>query len=512
MKLVLASGSPRRRELMHRCGLEYELLKVDVDESYEAGEPSKIVEMLSKRKAEAAKELLQGKCGEDIIIVCADTMVAADGEILGKPKDRKDAGRMIRLLQGRTHQVYTGVTLMKINGGEDAVDQKASCEITSVTFSEKTDVIVRAMTEEEIAAYVETGESDDKAGAYAIQGIFSEYIQEFVGDYDNVVGLPVKRLCMELRKLGYAAPMPIHMVVTDIDGTLVKDSSPEIYPEMIDAIRKLRKMGILFCIATGRQYYSVRHMFQEVADDIIYLCENGAHVVYNGQDLHMKEMKGDIVRELLLELRQYEGNTEVSDYLSCVAPGFAVDLYQDVYGIIRSADKDAIEDFDDAVTETFEDLFDDAADEFGDDYKLSFEIRDAERLDDRDIKDIEDAYEDLFDMIDDNIDYEDEDIYEDLADELEDSADISLSSSQVRKLQSSVESFMKSLENFKVQDAYEVKVRIVMEGEDDNYKETLTFYVIKVNGDWFIDPNSFLSAMGEGSLSGNLNSLLWYLY
>lgn len=307
MKLVLASGSPRRRELMHRCGLEYELLKVDVDESYEAGEPSKIVEMLSKRKAEAAKELLQRKCGEDIIIVCADTMVAADGEILGKPKDRKDAGRMIRLLQGRTHQVYTGVTLMKINGGEDAVDQKASCEITSVTFSEKTDVIVRAMTEEEIAAYVETGESDDKAGAYAIQGIFSEYIQEFVGDYDNVVGLPVKRLCMELRKLGYAAPMPIHMVVTDIDGTLVKDSSPEIYPEMIDAIRKLRKMGILFCIATGRQYYSVRHMFQEVADDIIYLCENGAHVVYNGQDLHMKEMKGDIVRELLLELRQYEG-------------------------------------------------------------------------------------------------------------------------------------------------------------------------------------------------------------
>lgn len=207
-----------------------------------------------------------------------------------------------------------------------------------------------------------------------------------------------------------------------------------------------------------------------------------------------------------------KGNTEVSDYLSCVAPGFAVDLYQDVYGIIRSADKDAIEDFDDAVTETFEDLFDDAADEFGDDYKLSFEIRDAERLDDRDIKDIEDAYEDLFDMIDDNIDYEDEDIYEDLADELEDSADISLSSSQVRKLQSSVESFMKSLENFKVQDAYEVKVRIVMEGEDDNYKETLTFYVIKVNGDWFIDPNSFLSAMGEGSLSGNLNSLLWYLY
>lgn len=298
MKLILASGSPRRREIMHRCGLEFDLLKVDVDESYEAGDPQEIVEMLSKRKAEAAEEMLRGGSGEQkrsgdgCIIICADTMVAVNGEILGKPKDREDAGRMIRLLQGQAHQVYTGVTLVKES-------------FSMVTFSEKTDVIVQPMTEAEIAAYVETGECDDKAGAYAIQGIFSSYIQGFVGDYDNVVGLPMKRLSMELRKLGYPAPMPIHMVVSDIDGTLVKDSSPEVYPEIIDAIRKLRKMGILFCIATGRQYYSVRHMFQEVADDIIYLCENGAHVVYNGQDLHIKEMKGDIVRELLLELRQF---------------------------------------------------------------------------------------------------------------------------------------------------------------------------------------------------------------
>lgn len=305
MKLILASGSPRRRELMRRCGLEFELLKVDVDESYEPGEPPKIVEMLSKRKAEAAKELLQAECGGSKIIICADTMVAVDGEILGKPKDREDAGRMIRLIQGRTHQVYTGVTLVKISDGTGEGTGCGGCHM--VTFSEKTDVIVRPMTKEEIAAYVETGECDDKAGAYAIQGIFSGYIQGFEGDYDNVVGLPVKRLSMELRRLEYPAPMPIHMVVTDIDGTLVKDSSPEVYPEMIDAIRKLRKMGILFCIATGRQYYSVRHMFQEVADDIVYLCENGAHVVYNGQDLHIKEMKGDIVRELLLELRQFGG-------------------------------------------------------------------------------------------------------------------------------------------------------------------------------------------------------------
>lgn len=323
MKLILASGSPRRSELMRRCGLDFELLKADVDESYEPGEPREIVEALSKRKAEAARGLLQTECRGERIIICADTMVAADGEILGKPKDREDAGRMIRLLQGRTHQVYTGVTLVKIAGGEDASGRNASCGTMSgstasceaadrascliVTFSEKTDVTVRPMTETEIAAYVDTGECDDKAGAYAVQGSFSDYIQGISGDYDNVVGLPVKRMCMELRKLGYAAPMPIHMVVSDIDGTLVKDSSPEVYPEMIKAIRELRKKGILFCIATGRQYYSVRHMFQEVADDIIYLCENGAHVVYNGQDIHIKEMKGDIVRELLLELRQSDG-------------------------------------------------------------------------------------------------------------------------------------------------------------------------------------------------------------
>lgn len=317
MKLILASGSPRRREIIHRCGLEFELLKIEVDESYEAGDPQEIVEMLSKRKAEAAKELLLGgsveekQSDDECIIICADTMVAADGKILGKPKDREDAMRMLRLLQGRTHQVYTGVTLVKISDGthgEESSGRETCTEVFSmVTFSEKTDVIVCPMTEEEAAAYVETGECDDKAGAYAIQGIFSSYIQGFAGDYDNVVGLPMKRLSMELRKLDYPAPMPIHMVVSDIDGTLVKDSSPEVYPEMIDAIRKLRKMGILFCIATGRQYYSVRHMFQEVADEIIYLCENGAHVVYNGQDLHIKEMKGDIVRELLLELRQFSG-------------------------------------------------------------------------------------------------------------------------------------------------------------------------------------------------------------
>ncbi|MDE6712959.1 MAG: zinc-ribbon domain-containing protein [Lachnospiraceae bacterium] len=213
-----------------------------------------------------------------------------------------------------------------------------------------------------------------------------------------------------------------------------------------------------------------------------------------------------------LERNFNKQNANVEDYLSCIAPGFAVDLYKNVYSIIKSADKDAIADFDDAIAEEFEDFFDDLADEYGDDFKMDIEIRDAERLDDRDIKDIAEIYEDLFDLIDDNIDYEDEDLYEDLADALDDYADISLKDSQVRKLQNAVESFMDKLENFKIQDAYEVKARFVIEGKDGSDKSTITFYVIKVNGDWFIEPNSFLSAIGEGSLTSNMYGLLWYLY
>lgn len=205
-------------------------------------------------------------------------------------------------------------------------------------------------------------------------------------------------------------------------------------------------------------------------------------------------------------------STDVESYLSCLAPGFAVDLYKNVYGIIKSADKGVIEDFNDNVAELFEDYYDDIADEYGDDFKLTYEIRNKEQLDSRDIKDIEELYEDLFDSIEDDFDYEDEDTYEDIADFLDDNYDISLSKSQIRKLQSAVESFMGKFEDFKIQDAYEVKVRFEIKGEDGSDKETATFYIIKVNGDWFIEPNSFLSAMGSGSLNSNIYGLLWSLY
>lgn len=205
-------------------------------------------------------------------------------------------------------------------------------------------------------------------------------------------------------------------------------------------------------------------------------------------------------------------STSVESYLSCFAPGYAVTLYKDVYGIFKSADKDAVKDFDELVADAFEDFYEDAADEYGDDFKLTLEFKSADHLKDRDIKEIEEFYEDLFDSIEDDFDYEDEDTYEDLADDLDDYYDISLSKSQVRKLQSAVESFMRKFENFDIQDAYEVKVRFVIEGEDGSDKETVKFYIIKVNGDWFIEPNSFLSAIGAGSLSSNMYGLLWSLY
>ena len=205
------------------------------------------------------------------------------------------------------------------------------------------------------------------------------------------------------------------------------------------------------------------------------------------------------------------GNTKVESYLSCVLPGFAVDTYSDIYSLMRSVDKDAVEDFDDDLLDLFEDMFDELADEYGDDYKITYEIRDAEHLDSRDIKDIEDEYEDLFDLIDGLIDWEDEDFYEDLADDLEDYYDIELSSSQIKKLQKIVENFMNSLENMKIQDAYEVEVKLTIQGKDGKDNQKITFYVIKVNGKWIIDINSLFSSMGGGSLSSNLYWMLLYM-
>ena len=189
--IVLASGSPRRKELLAKTGLKFSVVVSGGEEKAETSDPAETVEKLSLDKASAVADLLQAE-KEPQLIIGADTVVACDGEILGKPSDREDAFRMLWKLQGQTHQVYTGVTLLlkKIHTWQ------------AHTFSEKTDVQFYPVSREELLAYIETGEPMDKAGSYGIQGGFGIYVKGICGDYNNVVGLPVGRLVYELKKLG----------------------------------------------------------------------------------------------------------------------------------------------------------------------------------------------------------------------------------------------------------------------------------------------------------------------
>lgn len=190
MKLVLASGSPRRKELLEQVGLTFEISSAHGEEIITKELPWKIVEELSFQKAaEVAEKYRDGV--EQTVIIGADTIVAFGKEIMGKPKDEADAVSMLEKLQNNTHQVYTGVTLILLTGKE----QK------TVTFHEKTDVEMYPMSPEQIAAYVQTKEPMDKAGSYAIQGKCAAYIKGICGDYNNVVGLPVARLMQELHSL-----------------------------------------------------------------------------------------------------------------------------------------------------------------------------------------------------------------------------------------------------------------------------------------------------------------------
>lgn len=179
-KLILASGSPRRRELLEQAGISFEVVKRDAEEIITKTEAGEIVEELSRCKAQTVAEKYPQRT-----VLGSDTIVVLDGEVLGKPKDEDDARRMLRALQGRTHQVYTGVTLMR-------GDQIHS-------FHEKTDVHVYPMTEAEIDTYVRSGDCMDKAGAYGIQGSFAVHIKGICGDYYTVMGLPVGRLWQELK-------------------------------------------------------------------------------------------------------------------------------------------------------------------------------------------------------------------------------------------------------------------------------------------------------------------------
>ena len=196
-KIILASSSPRRRELLAQAGFVFEVVVSEADERIEVEEPARMVEELSKRKAGAVAGLVkkQGLAGDPVLIIGADTMVAIDGKKLGKPKGEEGARFMLEELSGRTHQVYTGVTLLRLEKRENG-----SIFQESRTFSEGTDVSFYPVTEQEIREYVATGEPMDKAGAYGIQGKAAIFVKEIRGDYNNVVGLPIARLYQELKR------------------------------------------------------------------------------------------------------------------------------------------------------------------------------------------------------------------------------------------------------------------------------------------------------------------------
>lgn len=182
MNLILASQSPRRKELMGLFHVPFTVRAADIDETMDSGRsPYDEVARVSRLKAEATPR------EPDDVVIAADTIVVCDGKVLGKPKDEADAVAMLRLLSGRDHQVMTGMTVLR--GGE------------AVTHTEVTDIHFRNLSEQEIVSYVRTGEPMDKAGSYAIQGGAALFCERMDGDYYNVVGLPVCRLGQILRRM-----------------------------------------------------------------------------------------------------------------------------------------------------------------------------------------------------------------------------------------------------------------------------------------------------------------------
>lgn len=181
-KIILASRSPRRREILSALGVRFEIVSADADESSDVTDPARLVSELALVKGRATRSLLaaEGRWNDETVVIAADTVVAVDGRILGKPKSEEDARSMLRSLSGKGHEVVSGVALLSGN--------------REISVSESTGVYFSALSDSDIERYVASGEPMDKAGAYAVQGRASLWIERLDGDYFNVVGLPVHRL------------------------------------------------------------------------------------------------------------------------------------------------------------------------------------------------------------------------------------------------------------------------------------------------------------------------------
>ena len=186
MELILASASPRRKELLEKIGLPFTVQPAKGEERITQKSPAAVVMELSRQKAEEIAAAQTGDC----IIIGADTVVARGDKIMGKPKDAADAKQMLRSIADDCHQVYTGVTLIRTGAHPQ-----------SVTFQEKTDVFLYPISDAELDAYIASGDPMDKAGAYGIQGDFAIYVKRIAGEYYNVVGLPIGRVYQELKRM-----------------------------------------------------------------------------------------------------------------------------------------------------------------------------------------------------------------------------------------------------------------------------------------------------------------------
>ncbi len=199
VRFVLASASPRRRQLLLQAGMDFEVLPAAGEEKSSKTDPAAYVQELAAHKASEIARFI--RTGEEkpqrpwTCVIGADTIVVCGGKILGKPADEEDAEGMLRMLQGRDHEVMTGVCAVFLKAPSGAGDSPLK-----VAFSETTKVHVFRMTGDEIRSYIRTGEPMDKAGAYGIQGRFGIYVRGIEGDYNNVVGLPIARLYQELKQ------------------------------------------------------------------------------------------------------------------------------------------------------------------------------------------------------------------------------------------------------------------------------------------------------------------------
>lgn len=185
-QIILASASPRRKELLELMGLEFTILPSEKEEIITKSRPDEIAAELADAKANEVFE----KSGGDVLVIGSDTIVVYGGEIMGKPQNEEDAFRMLHRLQGNVHEVYTAV----------AVYDRSADKITKDIFCRKAEVRVHSMTDEEIRQYISLGESLDKAGAYGIQGRFAVFVEEIKGEYNTVLGLPVAGLYQVLKK------------------------------------------------------------------------------------------------------------------------------------------------------------------------------------------------------------------------------------------------------------------------------------------------------------------------